>query len=76
MNLAPPVRVTGTLGLACFALVQLPAWGVVICALAFLALAGLQTVMPQDSRDRLAWWANRRAHRYTTRESKHGDGVL
>lgn len=46
-------------------LLQLPPWCVVICVLVWGFLAGLRTVMPQNSHDRLHWWRDRRHHSST-----------
>lgn len=36
-----------------------------------LAVAALWVVFPQNSRDRLAWWSDRRRHREQVRSLRH-----
>jgi hypothetical protein len=63
-----PASVTAVSGLATV-MAGAPWWGVVICLVLVLAATSLQSVFPQDSRDRLAWWANHREHRFLHRTS-------
>ncbi|MFI5534477.1 hypothetical protein ACIA8O_38680 [Kitasatospora sp. NPDC051853] len=46
-------------------------WTVIIIALALvLVFFALQTLIPQDSKDRLAWWQDRRAHTVRRRRDR------
>ncbi|MGX1887473.1 hypothetical protein [Streptomyces sp. NPDC055287] len=57
-----PASVTAVSGLAT-AMACAPWWGVVICLVLVLAATSVQTLLPQDSPDRLTWWTNLREHR-------------
>ncbi|MCX5415007.1 hypothetical protein [Streptomyces sp. NBC_00059] len=66
-----PASVTAVSGLAT-AMAGAPWWGVVICLVLTLAATSVQTLFPQDSPDRLSWWADHRAHRLL-RRAHRGD---
>ncbi|MFF4309668.1 hypothetical protein ACWCY6_42635 [Streptomyces sp. 900105755] len=59
-NLVPAV-VSGVGGLAT-ALAGAPWWTTVLCLGLTLIVTSLQLVFPQESRDRLAWWKDRREY--------------
>lgn len=40
-----------------------PWWAVLVVSALGLVIAGVQSSLPQDSGDRLAWWKDRRRHR-------------
>ncbi len=58
--------VSGVVGLsapAAAVAAHAPWWAVIALSALSLAVTGLQTCLPQDSGDRLAWWKDRRRHR-------------
>ncbi|MFG3155361.1 hypothetical protein ACGF7W_25315 [Streptomyces sp. NPDC048219] len=61
-----PASVIAVSGLATM-MAGAPWWGVIICLVLVLAATSVQTLFPQDSPDRLAWWTNHRAHRHLRR---------
>jgi hypothetical protein len=40
-----------------------PWWAITVCVVLVLGVVALQSVFPQDSADRLAWWTDRRRYR-------------
>lgn len=54
------MSVGGSTGLA---LAQAPLWAMVVCIIAGLLCALVNSVFPQDSADRLAWWKALWKHR-------------
>jgi hypothetical protein len=40
-----------------------PWWALTVCVVLVLGVIALQSVFPQDSADRLAWWKDRRRYR-------------
>jgi hypothetical protein len=67
-----PASVTAVSGLATV-MAGAPWWGVIICLVLVLATTSVQTLFPQDSPDRLAWWTNHRAHRHLRRTQQQQD---
>ncbi|WP_217547678.1 hypothetical protein [Streptomyces sp. GbtcB6] len=45
-----------------------PWWAIIGCIVLLLVVVGVQSVFPQDSADRLAWWKDRR--RYQARRDR------
>jgi hypothetical protein len=75
MNTAPLVSsIAAGLGGVTSAMVGAPWWltaGLFGClALGLITVAILQTLLPQESAHRLAWWRDRRRHQQLRRQSR------
>lgn len=71
-NLVPAT--IGAIGSMTTAVAGAPWWATLISLTLALATTVVQIVFPQDSKDRLTWWTNRRAHRHNHRNRNQNPG--